>query len=279
MTIHKISPSGKDDTAAILAAYNAASWLDIIDFEPGNYFTAPLVLLDKAVHLRGRNAILNLTAKASTCLTVGFSSKSTIAGGSEGYGWGIEGLCIQHNGSIEPTLGNQSIGLVYQNIYGGRVSDLSINGFGVGLSLIADGCGCPYNEFRIRNMMFNGTSLRARVINSGYANENTFYGGNWTTGPYGSAQPWGHLDLHGIGSSSWERCSFQIGNAPVATWGSIADCHDLTWTTCRWESLQKLPLSLDAKCTRCRRVNPTCDYVDWRDATDHMTANENRPNW
>lgn len=224
----------------------------------------------KPMVLRGNGARIDWVGKAGVCLSLTFERGDPNASNINGYGWTVEDILINHPGKVEPVTANGSTGLMLQNVRGARIVGVNIIGFGTGMQLIGDGNGCVYNEYRMRGIIFCGTSLRTRTLNGGWVNESTFYGGTWQLGPNGQQ----HLDLQGSHGLAFVRCSFEIGKADSPIWGSITGCTDLTWMKCRWEADRMLPLNLDAQCVRCELLGSTHCDVDW-----HGDRIGFQPNW
>ena len=282
--IYTLTPSGGDDTAAIQAVLTAAPDLSIVEIQPGNYkITSGLVCLDKRLNIFAYGATFNWQGTNGTVLTVGFSPSSVIAGTSLGADWLIEGLTIHEVGNHEAYFLNTSTGLCVQNVFAGRFRDLDIDGFGTGLYVLGDGTGSTYSRYEMRQMLNNFTSLKTRILNSGFTTELTFVGGRWQYGPVGIGHTPTHVDILGpnVSGIRFLECSFEA--TPGATWARISKASYCNWINNRYESsdLSALPIIIDSSCQKIDLLGgvDADTLVNWQDGSGGTKDNRYLPRW
>ena len=128
-----------------------------------------------------------------------------------------------------------SVGVTLRNANFLQVRLDEITGFETGLLMLGDGAagGCCYNDITLGAIVDNKRGIRFAGVNSGWANQNTFHGGNVrlnsgipNAGTIG-------IDLSATGNNNtWLGTSLESGNYETVV--SVA-ATDNMWLACRWE--------------------------------------------
>lgn len=225
-----------DDTAAIQAAINALPRGGVIKFPPGDYrTTAALVVNVDRIRLKGFAARILVDHNG---IGIDFNNLATP---TKMFGLSIEGDLRIHKVTPDtPATSLGSVGISLRNAYHAKFSGFEIVGFGTGLSILGDGVGCVWNQFRdawiknnCKNIRINNNATAG--VNQGYANQNTFesirldynssaydetcYHLYIDAGPVKTSPPAvyrnnGNLFLH----MSFEAANFNVGHGPKALW-------------------------------------------------------------
>ncbi len=89
---------------------------------------------------------------------------------------------IQNLNVITPTPDHSSgrIGIKIINMYESYIDIRHVEGFETGVYVIGDSTGCVYNEIHLGALISNKITLHLTAANSGWCNENNFYGGRFT---------------------------------------------------------------------------------------------------
>lgn len=276
------SPVNGDDT------YSLQGWLDSL---PDNARCAlypsvfhvyrPLTCVGKRLQLDARGAVLQWRGTAGTVLTLGFPPSSPIAPGSNGYGWTVEGLTIQHTGLGESIYLNSSSGLTIQNVYGGWFGGINISGFGTGINAIGDGTGNTSNTLWIRNLSNNGVSYNAATLNGGYVTEWGIHGGNWQYSAVAAGSTPTHAVLTGpnVGAIRFTDCCFQ--GLPGVIWANLSNCNHVIFSNCRYEKSDETTANITLQTTAlsCALVGVTSPGVVWNDLSGGVNGHVYLPNW
>gem|GEM_PF-5200386 len=128
-----------------------------------------------------------------------------------------------------------SVGVTLRNANFLQVRLDEITGFETGLLMLGDGVvgGCAYNDITLGTIVDNKRGIRFAGINSGWANQNTFHGGNVRLNSNIPNAGTIGIDLSATGNNNtWLGTALESGNFETVV--TVA-ATDNMWLACRWE--------------------------------------------
>lgn len=281
--MQSIKATGSDDTSALQKVLDSLGPREVLRMEGAFKITAPIAAMAGPAILDARGAFLEKHFAGGALLTLGFPSKSPIAGGSAGSGWTVLGLGFHYptSGGAEAYFVNQSTALCLQNIYAGSFVDLDIDGFGVGLSLVGDGTGCTYNDIKIRQLVNCQTSLKMRTLNGGFVTEQTIHGGRWQCGPVAKDAPQVHIDAEDAAAIRINDARLEGWGAKLTKWARLASCVAVSFNNCGYDTVDgsDAPITLDPKTYNCALIGAPSDKVIFEDASAGKNGHVYLPGW